>query len=205
MKNRNIKYWGNMAVKEVGISIMAALILMIYLIVLSRENITIGRIEKIFVVASFISLCLNSISKNRSVTLAISFGVTRKECEKAIIISDVVVVVLHILIIGVLHVLSLFSAGDLTDVKLIILFIAFLLMGDGIGQMFSEAPERNPRDIVFGLIGFAGLILVAAMMIIIAAGWVNDTIQSVYITIALVYYLAALVVTSHSVKRFAIG
>ena len=43
------------------------------------------------------------------------------------------------------------------------------------------------------------------MMIIIAAGWVNDTIQSVYITIALVYYLAALVVTSCSVKRFAIG
>lgn len=205
MKSRNIKYWGKMAVREVGISVMAALILMIYLIVLLRENITIGRIEKIFVVASIISLCLNGISKNRSFTLAISFGATRKECEKAFIISDVAVVVLHILIIGVLHVLSLSSAGDFADMKLIISFIAFLLMGDGIGQMFREAPERNPRDIVFGLIGFAGLILVAAMMIIIAAGWVNDTIQSVYITIALVYYLAALVVTSCSVKRFAIG
>ena len=197
MKSRNIKYWGKMAVGEVGISVMAALILMIYLIVLSRGNITIGRIEKIFVVASIISLCLNGISKNRSFTLAISFGATRKECEKAFIISDVAVVVLHIL--------SLSSAGDFADMKLIISFIAFLLMGDGIGQMFREAPERNPRDIVFGLIGFAGLILVAAMMIIIAAGWVNDTIQSVYITIALVYYLAALVVTSCSVKRFAIG
>lgn len=205
MKSRNIKYWGKMAVKEVGISVMAALILMIYLIVLSRENITISRIEKIFVAASLISLCLNGISKNRSVMLAISFGATRKECEKAFIISDVAVIVLHILIIGVLHVLSLSSAGDFADMKLIISFIAFLLMGDGIGQMFSEAPERNPRDIVFGLIGFAGLILVAAMMIIIAAGWVNDTIQSVYITIALVYYLAALVVTSRSVKRLAIG
>ena len=205
MKSRNIKYWGKMAVREVGISVMAALILMIYLIVLSRENITIGRIEKIFVVASIISLCLNGISKNRSFTLAISFGATRKECEKAFIISDVAVIVIHILIIGVLHVLSLSSAGDFADMKLIISFTAFLLMGDGIGQMFSEAPERNPRDIVFGLIGFAGLILVAAMMIIIAAGWVNDTIQSVYITIALVYYLAALVVTSCSVKRFAIG
>ena len=205
MKSRNIKYWGKMAVREVGISVMAALILMIYLIVLSRENITIGRIEKIFVVASIISLCLNRISKTRSFTLAISFGATRKECEKAFIISDVAVIVIHILIIGVLHVLSLSSAGDFADMKLIISFTAFLLMGDGIGQMFSEAPERNPRDIVFGLIGFAGLILVAAMMIIIAAGWVNDTIQSVYITIALVYYLAALVVTSCSVKRFAIG
>lgn len=205
MKSRNIKYWGKMAVREVGISVMAALILMIYLIVLSRENITIGRIEKIFVAASIISLCLNRISKTRSFTLAISFGATRKECEKAFIISDVAVIVIHILIIGVLHVLSLSSAGDFADMKLIISFTAFLLMGDGIGQMFSEAPERNPRDIVFGLIGFAGLILVAAMMIIIAAGWVNDTIQSVYITIALVYYLAALVVTSCSVKRFAIG
>ena len=205
MKSRNIKYWGKMAVREVGISVMAALILMIYLIVLSRENITIGRIEKIFVAASIISLCLNRISKTRSFTLAISFGATRKECEKAFIISDVAVIVIHILIIGVLHVLSLSSAGDFADIKLIISFTAFLLMGDGIGQMFSEAPERNPRDIVFGLIGFAGLILVAAMMIIIAAGWVNDTIQSVYITIALVYYLAALVVTSCSVKRFAIG
>ena len=205
MKSRNIKYWGKMAVREVGISVMAALILMIYLIVLSRENITIGRIEKIFVAASIISLCLNRISKTRSFTLAISFGATRKECEKAFIISDVAVIVIHILIIGVLHVLSLSSAGDFADMRLIISFTAFLLMGDGIGQMFSEAPERNPRDIVFGLIGFAGLILVAAMMIIIAAGWVNDTIQSVYITIALVYYLAALVVTSCSVKRFAIG
>ena len=205
MKSRNIKYWGKMAVREVGISVMAALILMIYLIVLSRENITIGRIEKIFVAASIISLCLNRISKTRSFTLAISFGATRKECEKAFIISDVAVIVIHILIIGVLHVLSLSSAGDFADMKLIISFTAFLLMGVGIGQMFSEAPERNPRDIVFGLIGFAGLILVAAMMIIIAAGWVNDTIQSVYITIALVYYLAALVVTSCSVKRFAIG
>ena len=205
MKSRNIKYWGKMAVREVGISVMAAFILMIYLIVLSRENITIGRIEKIFVAASIISLCLNRISKTRSFTLAISFGATRKECEKAFIISDVAVIVIHILIIGVLHVLSLSSAGDFADMKLIISFTAFLLMGDGIGQMFSEAPERNPRDIVFGLIGFAGLILVAAMMIIIAAGWVNDTIQSVYITIALVYYLAALVVTSCSVKRFAIG
>ena len=205
MKSRNIKYWGKMAVREVGISVMAALILMIYLIVLSTENITIGRIEVAFVAASFISLCLNGISKNRSVMLAISFGATRKECEKAFIISDVAVIVLHILIIGVLHVLSLSSAGDFADMKLIISFTAFLLMGDGIGQMFSEAPERNPRDIVFGLIGFAGLILVAAMLIIIAAGWVDDTIQSVYITIALVYYLAALVVTNRSVKRFAIG
>ena len=89
MKNRNIKYWGKMAVGEVGISVMAALILMIYLIVLSRENITIGRIEKIFVVASIISLCLNGISKNRSFTLAISFGATRKECEKALLIHTV--------------------------------------------------------------------------------------------------------------------
>ena len=85
MKSRNIKYWGKMAVREVGISVMAALILMIYLIVLSRENITIGRIEKIFVAASIISLCLNRISKTRSFTLAISFGATRKECKKAFI------------------------------------------------------------------------------------------------------------------------